>query len=199
MPHPIDIKIYLAADHVVDWQHESVLAQARRLAAGQGNPLAVIGACFRFVRDAVMHSVDFQRGPVTCTASDVLHHRVGYCYAKSHLLAALLRANGIPTALCYQRLRFDGPESPFCLHGLNAVWLNGQGWVRLDARGNKPGVNAQFAPPGEHLAFALEYPGECDVPGFHPRPLVVVVEALRRAPTWQSLLANLPDTGASLI
>jgi len=34
--------------------------------------------------------------PVTCKASDVLIYGTGYCYAKSHLLAALLRANAIP-------------------------------------------------------------------------------------------------------
>lgn len=41
---------------------------------------------------------------VTCSASDVLQHRSGICYAKSNLLAALLRKEGIPTRFCYQRL-----------------------------------------------------------------------------------------------
>ncbi|MBI2949982.1 MAG: hypothetical protein HYY23_20300 [Verrucomicrobia bacterium] len=46
-----------------------------------------------------------------------MEHRAGFCYAKSHLLAALLRARGIPAALCYQRLAFDAAGSAFCLHG----------------------------------------------------------------------------------
>ena len=134
---------------------------------------------------------------MTCAASEALRHRTGYCYAKSHLLAALLRACGIPAALCYQRLRLDGPATPFCLHGLNAVWLEPFGWLRIDARGNKPGVDARFAPPHEHLAFPLLHPGESDLPGFYPRPLPAVTHALRTAKGWDRLLTNLPDIGPS--
>jgi transglutaminase-like putative cysteine protease len=186
---------YLATDDVIDWRHEHVLAQAEQLATGLDGPLAIIHAAFRFVRDEIRHSVDFQCGPVTCSASEVLRHRTGFCYAKSHLLAALLRANAIPVALCYQRLRLDGPRTPFCLHGLNAVWLDRFGWVRLDARGNKPGVDARFEPPREHLAFVPRHPGEHDLPGHYAAPLPVVVEALCRASSWQTLMTHLPDTG----
>jgi transglutaminase-like putative cysteine protease len=63
---------------------------------------------------------------VTCSASEALAAGTGYCFAKSHLLAAVLRANGIPAALCYQRLALDesAEESQrrFSLHGLNAVY-----------------------------------------------------------------------------
>jgi transglutaminase-like putative cysteine protease len=38
-------------------------------------------------------------------------------------------------------------KPPFCLHGLNAVYLEDFGWYRIDARGNKTGVAAQFTPP----------------------------------------------------
>ena len=78
--------------------------------------------------------------PVTCRASDVLKYRTGYCFAKSHLLAALLRANQIPAGLCYQRLTIDHPpvqgsidtNPPHTLHGLNAVLLPEFGWYRMD-------------------------------------------------------------------
>jgi len=43
-----------------------------------------------------------QRDVVTCSASEVLREGTGICFAKSHLLAALLRAVGIPAGLCYQ-------------------------------------------------------------------------------------------------
>ena len=45
---------------------------------------------FTWVRDEIQHSVDFRRDEVTCRASDVLAARTGFCYSKSHLLAALL-------------------------------------------------------------------------------------------------------------
>ena len=122
---------YLAATDVIDWQHPAVLAQAAELAAGQLGEGTVAKACFEWVRDHIHHSVDYQLNPVTCRASDVLAHRTGYCYAKSHLLAALLRANGIPAGFCYQRLSIDDSGAPYCLHGLNAVYLNDFGWYRV--------------------------------------------------------------------
>lgn len=42
-------------------------------------------------------------------------------------LAALLRANGVPAGLCYQRLTVAADGSPYCLHGLNAVYLKQHG------------------------------------------------------------------------
>ena len=38
-------------------------------------------------------------------------------------------------------------ESPYSLHGLNAVHLPDFGWYRIDARGNRTGIHAQFDPP----------------------------------------------------
>jgi transglutaminase-like putative cysteine protease len=119
--------------------------------------------------------------------------RTGYCYAKSHLLAALLRANQIPTGFCYQRLSIDGNDPPFCLHGLNAIFLPKFGWYRVDARGNKPGVNAQFTPPVEQLAFHIQFAGEANLPEIWPDPLPIVTETLQRYQTWEDVLANLPD------
>ncbi|TWT36337.1 Transglutaminase-like superfamily protein [Posidoniimonas corsicana] len=154
---------------------------------------ATIDACFRFVRDEVQHSGDYRRNPVTCSASQVLLHRTGYCYAKSHLLCALLRANGVPAGLCYQRLCIDDHGPPCCLHGLNAVWLPDTGWFRLDPRGNKAGIDARFEPPAERLAFIPRLSGERDLPGVFARPLRQVVAALERHDSWDALLANLPD------
>ncbi|MEM9766839.1 MAG: transglutaminase family protein, partial [Cyanobacteria bacterium P01_D01_bin.71] len=98
---------YLTASNVVDWQQPEVLALAQQLAVGRENVRAIVQACFEWVRDEIYHSVDYRMNPVTWRASDVLQHRTGYCFAKSHLLAALLRANQIPTGFCYQRLSID--------------------------------------------------------------------------------------------
>lgn len=150
-------------------------------------------ACFEFVRDEIRHSSDFELNPVTCKASDVLRHGTGYCYAKSHLLAALLRANGIPAGLCYQRLSVGAGGAPYCLHGLNAVHLKDFGWYRIDARGNKPGIDARFAPPVEYLAFAVREREERMLPEIWAEPLPIIVDALERHATWDQVLANLPD------
>lgn len=185
---------YLASTDVVDWYHADVRTLAWCLAGGERDAVEVARRCFEWVRDEVRHSVDAGDMIVTCTASEVLAQRTGFCYAKSHLLAALLRASGIPTGFCYQRLSFDGVGPPFCLHGLNAVLLPHHGWFRVDARGNKPGVDAQFTPPIEQLAFVPLLDGEHDFATIHAEPLAIVVDTLRQGATVAEVCGRLPDS-----
>ncbi|MGD1908953.1 MAG: transglutaminase family protein [Leptolyngbyaceae cyanobacterium] len=187
------MRAYLQSTKIIDWQHPAVLAQAQRLAAGQSDPIAIAKACFEWVRDRIRHSVDYQMNPVTCKASEVLEHQTGYCYAKSHLLAALLRANGIPAGFCYQRLSVNDQGAPYCLHGLNGVYLDGYGWYRIDARGNNAHVNAQFTPPQAQLAYPIRLPEEADLPKVLAEPLPRVVQALQAGYTWDELHCSLPD------
>ncbi|WP_332697815.1 transglutaminase-like domain-containing protein [Halalkalibacter lacteus] len=128
---------------------------------------------FEFVRDAISHSWDIQGKRVTCNASDVLAYKEEICYAKSNLLASLLRSQGIPTGFCYQRLMlFDTPEKGYCIHALNAVFFQSLNkWVRLDARGNKKGIDAQFSIDEEQLAFAAQEEfDEKDYPVIYAKP-----------------------------
>ncbi len=121
--------------------------------------------------------------------------------AKSHLLAALLRANQILAGLCYQRLTVDDPpaakqpdRSVSCtLHGLNAIFLPEIGWYRVDARGNRAGINAQFTPPQEQLAYEIRSPQEADFPNIFAEPLSVVVDVLQSFTKWEEVLLHLPD------
>lgn len=184
---------YLNATEIIDWQHPEILKLARDLTADREDSATITQICFEWVRDEICHSCDYRLNPVTYRASDVLKFATGYCFAKSHLLAALLRANGIPAGFCYQRLSINDDGTPYSLHGFNAVYLPKFGWYRIDARGNKPGVNARFSPPVEALAFQPRLPGECDFPEILPEPLAVVVEALQAHQTWDALLEHLPD------
>lgn len=184
---------FLRSTEIIDWQNPAVFRLARSLAVGLSDQLQIAKRCFEYVRDEIKHSLDHRLNPVTCAASQVLAHGTGFCYAKSHLLAALLRANSIPAGLCYQRLSIDESSAPFCLHGLNAVLLPEIGWYRIDPRGNKPGVNAQFNPPHEQLAFPIHANGESDLPEIWPDPLEIVVQALRRHQSFESLAQDLPD------
>jgi transglutaminase-like putative cysteine protease len=184
---------YLSSTNIVDWQHPDVRALAADLGTGQRDQASIARECYEWVRDEIQHSMDFGRSELTCKASEVLAHRTGFCYAKSHLLAALLRANDIPAGFCYQRLSIDGFGAPFSLHGLNAVWLSEFGWYRIDPRGNKLGVNAQFTPPFKQLAFPIQFAEEFELSGVLPEPLPVVVDALTRYTTAEELAKNLPD------
>ena len=194
-----DPSAYLASSDVIDVDHPKIREMADNLASE--DKMETIRRSFEFVRDEVRHSFDHQANPVTCKASDVVTHLTGYCYAKSHLLAALLRANDIPTGLCYQRLTIadDGSGPPYCLHGLNAVYLEDADggdsyWYRIDPRGLKPGVQvADFTPPSEALAFPIQTPGEADFPEIYVDPLPMIVDALESAETWDEIAKNLPD------
>jgi transglutaminase-like putative cysteine protease len=184
---------FLDATDIIDWTDPSVLDRARTLGRGLADPDGIAKRCFEWVRDEIKHSHDFGLVPVTCAASEVLREGSGYCYAKSHLLAALLRANGIPTGFCYQRLSRDDNGPPFSLHGLNAVRLADGRWYRIDARGNREGIDAQFTPPLERLAYAIQRPGEADLPEVWSDPLPEVVDALRRHTSATALWEDLPD------
>lgn len=184
---------YLKVSEVIDWQHPKIIERAKHIALGFETPTAIAQACFEWVRDEIFHSVDYQMNPLTCRASDVLQHQTGYCFAKSHLLAALLRASQIPVGFCYQRLSIDDKGAPYSLHGFNAVYLPEFGWYRVDARGNKTGINAQFTPPQEQLAYKIYLPEEADFPEILAEPLQTIVEALQFQNTWDEMLRNLPD------
>jgi transglutaminase-like putative cysteine protease len=188
---------YLTATEVINWQHPNVLHLAKKLATSDTQ--ATAKACFEWVRDNIYHSSDYKMNPITCRASEVLQHKTGYCYAKSHLLAALLRANSISTGFCYQRLSVFDDGAPYSLHGFNAVYLPKHGWYRLDARGNKPGVNAQFNPPQEQLAYKINFAEEIDCKHIFAEPLPEIVTALKTHTTWDEMLRNLPDVERQLL
>ncbi|WP_035055854.1 transglutaminase-like domain-containing protein [Andreprevotia chitinilytica] len=178
-----DLTPFLAESDIVNFSQPEVAALAKTLR--RASPEATARACFDWVRDSIQHCVDFQREEVTVSAAEVLQIGTGFCYAKSHLLVALCRANGIPAGFGYQRLTFDGPTPPYCLHGFAAVWLEGFGWYRCDARGNRAataerlGIDCQFDPPRENLAFPIEYPGECTYPNIWPEPLPELIQQLQ--------------------
>ncbi|MFI9803878.1 transglutaminase domain-containing protein [Streptomyces sp. NPDC052301] len=186
-----DLSAYLAADEVIDHHRPVVREVAARLAERAGDSYEYARAAYEFVRDTIRHSRDSGDLRVTWRASDVLRLGTGICYAKAHALAALLRAEDIPTALCYQRLTDDA--GGHAVHGLIAVRFNGA-WHRQDPRGNKPGVDAQFSLDGERLAWIPDpASNEMDYPVLYAEPHPVVLRALKSAPDRPYLCKALPD------
>ncbi|MGV9880116.1 transglutaminase domain-containing protein [Streptomyces sp. NPDC003006] len=187
-----DLSAYLAADEAIDHHHPLVRETAARLAEKVTDSYVYAQAAYEFVRDTIPHSADSGDMRVTWRASDVLEQGTGICHAKAHALAALLRAEDIPTALCYQRLTHDAGTG-HCVHGLVAVRFHGA-WHRQDCRGNKPGVDARFSLAGERLAFAPDgKSSEMDYPVLYSAPHPVVLSFLRNAPDRPHLWENLPD------
>ena len=93
----MNTKLYLESSEFIDSDNKIIQNQAAILANNQSTDVQIAKTCFEFVRDSIKHSLHYKMNPVTCKASDVLKYQTGYCYAKSHLLAALLRANDIPS------------------------------------------------------------------------------------------------------
>ena len=186
---------YLKADAIVDHDNVEIVALAKKLGSGLEDDVTIAKKCFEYVRDEIHHSGDYQDSITTCKASDVLKQGTGWCYAKSHLLAALLRANGIPAGFCYQRLSCSEYKPDiYCLHGLNWIYLKEFGWYRVDARGNKAGVDAQFDPPNERLAFDIGE-NEFELPENLAEPLEVVVKALQTHKSYDEMVCHFPDIG----
>jgi len=79
------------------------------------------------------------------------------------------------------------------LHGFNAVYLPEIGWYRVDARGNREGINAQFTPPQEQLAYRTQVLGEAEFQNVFSEPLAVVVQVLQAHCTLGELRSQLPD------
>ena len=184
---------YLAPANLVDSDAPEIAAFVRDRLTGCDDVEAARRA-FLYVRDEVSHSWDIQGRRVTRSATEALEFKEGICYPKSHLVAALLRHRGIPTAMCYQRLTlFDDDQGGYAIHALNAVYLDGA-WHRIDARGNKPGVDAQFSLEREQLAFPVrpEY-DEIDYPTLYAEPHSRIVDTLVANDDVTTMYTNLPS------
>jgi transglutaminase-like putative cysteine protease len=188
---------YLEETSVINYSHPAIQKQVQLFKQTGKTKLEQIDLAFQFARDRIQHSFDSKEVcPVTITASDTLEKKEGICFAKAHLLAAFLRALNIPTGFCYQKVTRKGTvESGYALHGLNAVYIEEvDKWVRLDPRGNKPGVYSEFRMEEEILAYTLHSElGEIDYPYIFAKPLNSVVYAMEISNDSIELFNNRPE------
>ena len=190
-----NIEECLQEDDVVDYGNKKVKQLADALYQETRDEAEYIEKAYEYVRDHIAHSADANENAITCSASEVLEAGHGICFAKSHLLAALLRYKSIPAGFCYQKLILDDETAPVLIyHGFNGVYVKEyQKWIRLDARGNKEGVNAQFSLEKEQLAFPVRpEKGEEDGLVIYPDPDVKVLEKFRIHKTRTELWNDLP-------
>lgn len=194
-PSTDSIHEYIKEDDVIDYSNEVITRLADSLFQTVDNEIEYIKTAYEYVRDNISHSADINEDLITCTASEVLRAGHGICFAKSHLLAALLRCKSIPAGFCYQKLILDDEAAPVLIyHGLNGVYIREyEKWIRPDARGNKEGVNAQFSIDKEQLAFPIRpQKGEVDSFIVYPDPDAKVLKKLRENRTRTELWDDLP-------
>jgi transglutaminase-like putative cysteine protease len=126
---------------VIDVDDPLVRAVADEV-AGDAEGTDAARRLFEWVRDEIRYEMSPEiesRGD--WRASETIERGYGFCQQKAVLLAALLRARGIPAGICVQDLldhkipahyvEFFGTQR-LEVHGLTLAFLDGQ-WRRLDA------------------------------------------------------------------
>ena len=139
----------------------------------------------------IPHSFDIASDLVPVKASDVLLAKTGICHAKANLLAAILRHEKIPAGFCYEHITLSKDEFlGYCVHGFNAVWLGK--WIKLDARGNKEGIHAEFSLEKFIPAFPTrEGFNEYFYPGIYAEPLADAMQMLEAANSREDIIETI--------
>lgn len=184
-----DLKEYTRSSQWLDYETPEIQKKALELSQNL-DMLEKVENIYHFVRDEIDHSMDAGQDMVTFKASEVLKEGHGICFAKSNLLAALLRFMEIPIGFCYQRLVH---EDGYLVHGLNAVYIMDK-WVRVDARGNYQNIDAQFSMDKEKLAFPIQEEGEKDYSYIYSHPHSRVTEAMVKSENVEEAYKNIPTS-----
>jgi len=193
----LDLSSFLAEIWYIDWSHPVITQKAQQLFYKIYNPVEKAKIAFEYVRDKIKHSFDTNHitiEHIPLSASEVYKYGYGICHTKANLLAALLRSQKIPAGFCYQHVTLNDNDDSngYILHCFNAVYLENQ-WIKLDARGNKPGINAQFSLNEPHLAFQnrKEY-DEYFFNGIYSKPDKATMDLLRASKTLKEFIFNKP-------
>lgn len=133
---------FLGATDVIDSDSTAIRTLADETAGDAVDEPSGVKALFDWVRDEIRYDM----GPVLSdrhdwTASVTAQRGYGFCQQKAVLLAALLRARGIPAGIGIESLldhkipphlagRMGGQEIP--LHGYTTAFVDGR-WQRIDA------------------------------------------------------------------
>lgn len=197
-PKP-DFSKYLECTEVIDFDSPEVQEVCSQFEQYKDDQLLLAEKVFDFVQNKFPHTSDCKRTELSITASDVIKNGHGICMAKSHLLAAILRNFKIPTGFCYQILCAK-KHNHFYPHGFNAVYFEKLGrWIRLDARGIKPGQNAKFSIDQEFLAYQPDnFKNEVDLPMYFTAPFKGMIDCMKKCADKPEFFKHLNDLSESM-
>jgi transglutaminase-like putative cysteine protease len=131
---------FLKPTEWIDSDHPDIQAFARKTTAGLKTDREKAVRLFYAVRDGIYYDpyrIDPSRNGFK--ASTILQRGYGYCVAKAIVLAAVLRAVGIPCKLHFadvrnhlttERLKKLMQTDTFFHHGYNDIWLDGR-WIKV--------------------------------------------------------------------
>ena len=162
-------KKYLDPTPIIDSDHPSIIAHARRTAGEGDDPVESAVRLYSAVRDGIWYDPYYPFYlPEHYRASNVLKSGRGYCVCKASLLCALGRACGIPSRVGFadvknhlatrQLIEFLG-SNLFVYHGFVEFYLDGK-WVKAT-----PAFNRELCE--RHSVDPLEFNGREDSI-FHP-------------------------------
>lgn len=190
----MNLSIFLQENNYIDFSSPLIIEKAKQLFHCINSDVEKAKIAYEFVRDEIPHSFDIKANIITAKASDVLKYRTGICHAKANLLAALLRSQGIPTGMCFQHITLADDDSiGYCVHCYNAIYINNR-WIKVDARGNTNGKNAQFSVDLAILAYPnRQNYNEFFWPGIYANPHLDTMKMLDKATCLQDILDNIPN------
>ncbi len=131
---------YLKPTEFIDSDSPEIQAFAQKAVAGASTPQEKAIRLYYAVRDDIYYDpyrIDPSRNAFK--ASTILRQGYGYCVAKAVVLAAALRAQGIPCKLHFadvrnhlttERLKALMQTDTFFYHGYNDIWLVDH-WVKV--------------------------------------------------------------------
>lgn len=174
MSAPLAPEACLGATEVIDCDSAEVRGVVDEVARHASDPATVAKALFEWVRDEIRYDM----GPVLSertdwTASATVRRGYGFCQQKAVLLAALLRARGIPAGVGMETVldhkipphlaeHLGGQElSP---HGYTIAFVDGA-WQRIDASldsalCDRKGYRVvEYTPAADHLLPATDLSG----------------------------------------
>jgi hypothetical protein len=122
------MKPFLRPEMGVESDDRAVVQKAREIAEGEANPVKVAMRMMEWVYESL------EKRPVLSvpSAREVLKSRIGDCNEHAVLLAALLRAVGIPSRVC---VGVAYTRTKFYYHAWNECFLGK--WISLDATLNQ--------------------------------------------------------------
>jgi len=212
----------LAPTDLIASDAPEIVALATELTRDAHTPHDQARCLFVYVRDR--DAYDFApilRSRASWRAVDTIARGKGFCQMKAVLLASLLRAVGVPSAIGLQHLRDDvlvrphfeaflpGGVIPF--HGLTWVYLDGA-WMPCDATLDKalcerrgyrtvafdPGVAGSGLLPTTRLDGARHFDVMMSFGPWEDLPHEVTTLFVRLAPRWEALAETVRRTGATM-
>ena len=187
-----DLEKFLQEDDYVDFMELTLSREIQNAIGDCETDEERVRVAYEAVRDQIDNVFDIDAIGSPAKASRVIRDRMGCCHAKANLLAAMLRFYKIPVGFCYQRINM-GDGLGYHLHCYNAVYLNGR-WIKLDARGNREGINAEFSLDEPKLAFEVdEELGESDIKEIFASPDLDCMNVIEKADDIEDVMFGLPE------